>query len=48
MAEAPEKSLDDLAREAVAIWMMSHGYVTGHGDTLDGLLRELVAQAREG
>jgi hypothetical protein len=29
-------------REAVAQWMIAHGYPTGHGDTLDDLLRELV------
>jgi hypothetical protein len=27
----------------VAVWMLLHGYVTGHGDTLDDLLTELVA-----
>ena len=36
-----------IAREAVARWMIEQGYVTGHGDTLDDLLRELIAQAKE-
>ena len=36
-----------IAREAVARWMIEHGYVTGHGDTLDSLLQELVAQVKE-
>lgn len=31
-------------REDVALWMMSRGYATGHGDTLDDLLSELVLQ----
>lgn len=30
-------------REAVANLMILHGYATGHGDTLDDLLTELVA-----
>jgi hypothetical protein len=29
----------------VALWMMGHGYATGHGNTLDDLLSELTAQA---
>ena len=35
------------AREAVARWMMEHSYATGHGDTIDDLLNELVLQAQE-
>lgn len=31
------------ATQAVAEWMIQHGYATGHGDTLDDLLTELVA-----
>jgi hypothetical protein len=31
-------------REAVAQWMIAHSIATGHGDTLDDLLRELRAQ----
>jgi len=30
------------AMKHVALWMMGHGYATGHGDTLDDLLTELV------
>ena len=33
--------------EAVARWMISHGYTTGHGDDLDDLLAELVRQVME-
>ena len=33
-------------REAVARWMIEHGYATGHGDTLDDLLTELAPQER--
>lgn len=33
-------------REAVARWMMQQGYATGHGDTVEDLLRELEAQAQ--
>lgn len=35
------------ARRDVAIWMMENSYVTGHGDTLDDLLKELVTQAQQ-
>lgn len=34
-------------REAVAQWMIAHGYATGHGDTTADLLGELVPQIRE-
>ena len=33
-------------RAAVAAWMIQHGHVTGHGDTLDDLLGELEASIR--
>jgi hypothetical protein len=36
------------AAEAVALWMIQNSIPTGHGDTLDDLLRELRASAREG
>lgn len=35
------------AREDVANWMMQHSIATGHGDTLDDLLTELVAHCAE-
>ena len=33
-------------REAVAEWMIRHGYATGHGDTVEDLLAELVARLK--
>ena len=39
-------STETAAREAVAKWMIERGYATGHGDTIDDLLAELVAQVR--
>ena len=33
--------------EAIALWMIDHGYTTVHGDTIHDLLAELVAQARD-
>jgi hypothetical protein len=44
---SPEE-LEIIVREAVAAWMIEHSYATGHGDTLDDLLQELVAQAKDG
>ena len=35
-------------KNKVAAWMMQHGYATGHGDTVEELLKELVWQVREG
>lgn len=35
------------ARKDVAIWMIANGVATGHGDTLDDLLRTLVAHCAE-
>lgn len=32
------------ALEAVALWIMGRGYATGHGDTIEDLLSELVGQ----
>ncbi len=40
MAQAAE-------RNKVASWMMTKGYATGHGDTVEDLLRELEWQVRE-
>jgi len=34
-------------KEKVAKWMMSHGYATGHGDTIEDLLKELELQVAE-
>ena len=34
-------------REKVAAWMMQCGYATGHGDTIEDLLKELDWQAKE-
>ena len=42
---SPEE-LEIIVREAVAAWMIEQGFATGHGDTLDDLLWELVAQAK--
>lgn len=33
-------------REKVAAWMIERGYATGHGDTIEDLLKELVWQIR--
>jgi len=33
-------------RERVAFWMMTNGYATGHGDTIEDLLVELEGQAK--
>ena len=34
-------------RNKVAQWMMARGYATGHGDTVEDLLKELDWQVRE-
>ena len=34
-------------REKVAQWMISNGYATGHGDTIEDLLKELEWQLAE-
>jgi hypothetical protein len=34
-------------RENVAQWMMERGYATGHGDTVEDLLKELEWQVAE-
>lgn len=33
--------------ETIALWMMRNGYATGHGDTVEDMLAELEAQAKE-
>lgn len=35
-------------REKVARWMLSRGYATGHGDTIEDLLNHLCTQIGEG
>ena len=37
-----DEAREEIAREAVAAWMIAHSYATGHGDTLDDLLQELA------
>ena len=34
-------------REKIAKWMMGRGYATGHGDTIEDLLKELELQVAE-
>lgn len=34
------------SKNFIAWWMMQNGLTTGHGDTLEDMLAELVAQAR--
>lgn len=34
-------------KESLARWMIDHGFATGHGDTLDDLLKELTWQVQE-
>ncbi len=37
----------DAEREKVAAWMIERGYATGHGDTVEDLLKELEWQIAE-
>lgn len=46
MIEALPLPPDD-ARELLSSWMLSHGYATGHGDSVEGLLGELEGQIAE-
>jgi hypothetical protein len=34
-------------REKLASWMVANGFATGHGDTIEDLLRELTWQVEE-
>lgn len=34
--------------DRIAVWMTGRGYATGHGDTIEDMLSELVVQARKG
>jgi hypothetical protein len=36
--------MEPAPREALSAWMISHSYATGHGDTFEDMLRELVQQ----
>jgi malate/lactate dehydrogenase len=36
-----------ISREKVATWMIQRGYATGHGDTVEDLLKELEWQIEE-
>ena len=33
--------------EKLADWMIDHGFPTGHGDNMEGLLKELTWQVKE-
>lgn len=46
-ARAAIEAMEIDAREAVAKWMIAKGVAPGHGDTLDDLLRTLVATCAE-
>lgn len=37
----------DTDRETLALWMISHGFATGHGDTSSDMLSELEWQINE-
>ena len=37
----------DAKREKLAAWMIERGYATGHGDTVEDLLKELEWQIEE-
>ena len=41
------KGEEHMSTEAVAKWMIDRGYATGHGDTIEDLLKELEWQIRE-
>jgi hypothetical protein len=47
VAEAWSKAIESGLRETVAQWMIERGYATGHGDTVEDLLKELEWQIRE-
>lgn len=34
-------------KEKLAYWMIDNGFATGHGDTMDDLLKELAWQVQE-
>lgn len=41
------RSERDRCRELLADWMGDHGFATGHGDTMEDLLKELAWQVGE-
>lgn len=45
MQQMTERSRSD--REKLAAWMIEHGFATGHGDSIDDLLKELSWQVAE-
>jgi hypothetical protein len=47
MAENAYKNGQAAERNKLAQWMMTKGYATGHGDTVEDLLKELEWQVRE-
>jgi hypothetical protein len=47
MAENAYKNGQADERNKVASWMMTKGYATGHGDTVEDLLRELEWQVAD-
>jgi hypothetical protein len=46
-AWAVMKEVEARLREKIAQWMIERGYATGHGDTVEDLLKELEWQIRE-
>lgn len=46
--QAAARAAEDAGREAIAKWMTDRGYATGHGDSIEDLLSELVGQCRPG
>jgi hypothetical protein len=41
------KELGTSDKERLAIWMIEHGFATGHGETMDDLLHEMSWQIAE-
>ena len=41
-ADLIEAAINHEATERVAAWMLAHSYATGHGETVEDLLNELV------
>lgn len=40
----PEQERGTEVRENLAAWMILHGFSTGHGDTIEDLITELLPQ----